>query len=131
MARKRSPDKPPCPRRGATAVKRNGSKGGKLRRVCPECRRSFGPTFGTAMYRLRTSSAEVVRTLLIVMRRGNLSAAAEITGHKVEAVGRRLRAAARQAEAITEALAHDLHLTEVRGGCFPVHCQEKGSCPIG
>jgi len=118
MSRKRSPDNPPCPRCGATEVNRNGSKGGKPRWVCLACRRSFGPTFGTAMYRLRTPPAEVARTLLVVMRRGSLSAAAEITGHKVETIRRWLRAAAQQAEAITEALVHDLHLTEVEVDAF-------------
>ena len=118
MARKRSPDNPPCPRCGATEVIRNGSKGGKPRWVCLVCRRSFGPTYGTAMYRLRASPAEVAHTLLIVMRRGSLSAAEEITSHKYETVGRWLRAAAQQAEAITEVLVHDLHLTEEEVDAF-------------
>jgi len=118
MPRKRSPDNPPCPRCGATEVNRNGSKDGKPRWVCLACGRSFGPTFGTAMYRLRTPPAEVARTLLIVMRRGSLSAAEEITGHKYETISRWLRAAAQQADAITEALVHDLHLTEVEVDAF-------------
>lgn len=118
MARKRSPNNPPCPRCGATRVNRNGSKDGRPRWVCQVCRRSFGPTFGTAMYRLRTPPDEVARTLLIVMRRGSLSASEEITGHKYETVGRWLRAAARQAEAITQALVHDLHLSEVEVDAF-------------
>jgi hypothetical protein len=70
------------------------------------------------MYRLRTPPDEVARTLLIVMRRGSLSASEEITGHKYETVGRWLRAAARQAEAITQALVHDLHLSEVEVDAF-------------
>jgi len=41
----------------------------------------FGPTLGTAIYRLRNSPTEVARTLLVVMRRGSLSAAEEITNH--------------------------------------------------
>ena len=118
MPRKRSPDNPPCPRCGATEVNRNGSKGGKPRWVCLACRRSFGPTFGTPMYRLRTPPAEVARTLLVVMRRGSLSAAEEITGHKCETISRWLRGAAQQAEAITEALVHELHLTEVEVDAF-------------
>jgi len=68
---------PPCPRYGATHVVKNGSKGGRPRWVCQNCGRSFGPTLGTAMYRLRVTPAEVARTLLVVMRRGSLSAAEE------------------------------------------------------
>ncbi len=118
MARKPSPDNPTCPHCGAAHVVRNGSKDGRPRWVCRQCRRSFGPTYGTPMYRLRTPPAEVGRTLLIVMRRGSLSAAEEISGHKYETIGRWLRAAAQHAQAITEVLVRDLHLTEVEVDAF-------------
>ncbi len=118
MARKPSPDNPLCPHCGGRHVIRNGHKDGRQRWVCRECGRSFGPTFGTAMYRLRTPPEEVARALLVVMRRGSLSAAEEITGHKYETIGRWLRAAARQAEMITEVLVRDLHLTEVEVDAF-------------
>jgi hypothetical protein len=59
--------------------------------------------------------AEVARTLLVVMRRGSLSAAEEITGHKYETIGRWLRMAAQHA---TEVLVHDLHLSEVEVDAF-------------
>ncbi len=77
------------------------------------------------MYRLRTPPAEVGRTLLIVMRRGSLSAAEEISGHKYETIGRWLRAAAQHAQAITEVLVRDLHLTEVEVGCLLVICKKS------
>ncbi len=112
MARKPSPHNPPCPHCQSPHVIRNGHKGGRQRWVCRLCNRSFGPTWGTPMYRLRNTPTEVARTLLVVMRRGSLSAAEEITGHEYETVGRWLSAAARQAEAITHALVHDLYLTE-------------------
>jgi hypothetical protein len=70
------------------------------------------------MYRLRVTPAEVARTLLVVMRRGSLSAAEEITGHKYETIGRWLRMAAQHAEALTEVLVHDLHLSEVEVDAF-------------
>jgi hypothetical protein len=70
------------------------------------------------MYRLRTPPAEIARTLLVVMRRGSLSAAEEITGHKYETIGRWLRAAAQHAEAITQVLVHDLHLSQVEVDAF-------------
>ena len=106
---------PPCPRCGATHVVKNGSKGGRPHWVCQNCGRLFGPTLGTAMYRLRVTPAEVARTLLVVMRRGSLSAAEEITGHKYETIGRWLRMAAQHA---TEVLVHDLHLSEVEVDAF-------------
>jgi transposase-like protein len=118
MNRKPNSQNPPCPRCGATHVVKNGSKGGRPRWVCQNCGRSFGPTLGTAMYRLRVTPAEVARTLLVVMRRGSLSAAEEITGHKYETIGRWLRMAAQHAEALTEVLVHDLHLSEVEVDAF-------------
>jgi hypothetical protein len=69
------------------------------------------------MYRLRNTPM-VACTLLVVMRRGTLSAAEEVTGHKYETIGRWLRAAATQAEQITNALVHDLHLTVVEVDAF-------------
>jgi hypothetical protein len=63
------------------------------------------------MYRLRTPPQEVGRALLVVMRRGSLRAAEEITGHKYETIGRWLRLAAEHAEALTEVLVHDLELS--------------------
>jgi hypothetical protein len=56
--------------------------------------------------------------LLIVMRRGSLSAAEEISGHKYETIGRWLRSAAQHAQVITEILVRDLHLTEVEVDAF-------------
>ena len=58
------------------------------------------------------------QTLLAVMRRGSLSAAEEITGHKYETIDRWLRMAAQHAEALTEVLVHDLHLSEVEVDAF-------------
>jgi hypothetical protein len=52
------------------------------------------------------------------MRRGSRSAAEAITGHKVETIRRRRRAAARHAEALTEVLVHDWHLSEVEVDAF-------------
>jgi hypothetical protein len=70
------------------------------------------------MDRWRATPTEVARTLLVVMRRGSLSAAEAITGHKVETIRRWRRAAARHAEALTEVLVHDLPLSEVEVDAF-------------
>ena len=90
---------------------RNGTLKGRQRYHCKGCGAWFGETHGTAMYRLRTPPQEVGRALLVVMRRGSLRAAGEITGHKYETIGRWLRLAAEHAEALTEVLVHDLELS--------------------
>ena len=65
------------------------------------------------MYGLKTPVAEVAQALLIVMRRGSLRAAEEITGHNYETIGEWLKRAATQAEALTAVLSSDLHLAQV------------------
>jgi transposase-like protein len=105
--------KPPCPTPDCAAphVVRNGTLKGRQRYHCKGCGAWFGETHGTPMYRLRTPPEEVGRVLLVVMRRGSLRAAEEITGHKYETIGRWLRLAAEHAEALTEVLVHDLELS--------------------
>jgi transposase-like protein len=106
-------NKLPCPTPDCAAphVVRNGTLKGHQRYHCKGCGAWFGETHGTPMYRLRTPPQEVGRALLVVMRRGSLRAAEEITGHKYETIGRWLRLAAEHAEALTEVLVHDLELS--------------------
>ena len=119
MARPPSLDNPPCPRCGAVHTAKEGyTPSGRQRWQCRGCGKTFGPTLGTPLYRLHTPAAEVARSLLVVMRRGSLSAAEELTGHKYETLGRWLRAAAAHADALSAALVHDLHLTAVEVDAF-------------
>ncbi len=104
----------------------NGSARGRKRWLCRGCRRSFGVTTGTAVAGLKTDVAEVARTLLVVLRRGSLRAAEEVTGHKYETIGRWLRRAAAHAEALTEVLVHELALTEVEVDEFWSFVRTKG-----
>lgn len=111
----KSPSIPTCPNPACTKshVIRNGSSGGRKRYECRGCGRFFGETAGTPMYRLHTPAAEVARALLVVMRRGSLRAAEEITGHKYETIGMWLRRASEHAEALSEIFTQDLHLSTV------------------
>jgi transposase-like protein len=79
---------PPCPNPKCpqSRVVRNGSHRGRPRYHCRSCKTYFGETQGTPMYGLKTPAAEVAQALLIVMRRGSLRAAEEITGHKYETI---------------------------------------------
>jgi hypothetical protein len=99
-------------------VWRNGSSRGHPRFSCADCGKSFGPRFGTPLYRVRTPVKEIAQALLIVMRRGSLSAAEEITGHKWETIREWLVRANSQAEALTVALVKDLELDEVEVDAF-------------
>ncbi len=129
MARPAARDNPAGAHCGHRPTVRNGHMRGQQRWRCAGCGRSFGPTTGTAVYRLKTPVAEVARALLVVLRRGSLRAAEEITGHKYETIGRWLRQAAAHAEALTDALVHDLHLTEVEVDEFWSFVHHKGGLP--
>lgn len=115
----------PNPNCSQPQVVRNGSYRGRQRYRCKTCHTFFGETQGTVMYNLKTPAAEIAQALLIVMRRGSLRAAEEITGHKYETIGMWLKRAARQAEAVTEALANDLHLDQVEIDEFWSFVQKK------
>ncbi|MGH2583523.1 MAG: transposase [Dehalococcoidia bacterium] len=122
---------PSCPRCGHAATVRTGHTRGRQRWRCGGCRRTFGPTTGTAMYRLKTPPAEVAQALRVVLRRGSLLAAEEVTGHKYETVGRWLRQAAAHAEALTTALVTEVHLTEVEVDEFWSIVHDKGGRATG
>jgi len=77
------------------------------------------------MYNLKTPAAEVAQALLIVMRRGSLRAAEEITGHKYETISVWLKRAATHAAALTQVLASDLHLNQVEIDEFWSFVQKK------
>jgi transposase-like protein len=118
---------PPCPNPECIQphVVRNGSHRGRQRYWCRSCKTYFGETEGTPMYRLKTEASEVAQALLIVMRRGSLRAAEEITGHKYETISLWLKRAASHAAAITEVLASDLHLNQVEIDEFWSFVQKK------
>ena len=111
----RSAPRPPCPDLNCAAphVVRNGTLHGRQRYHCRGCGAWFGETHGTLLYRLRTPPAEISRALLVVLRRGSLRAAEELTGHKYETIGHWLKLAAAHAEALEEALVRDLGLSAV------------------
>jgi len=118
---------PQCPNPTCVGshVVRNGSHRGRARYHCRTCKTYFGETQGTPMYGLKTPAAEVAQALLIVMRRGSLRGAEEITGHKYETISVWLKRAATHAEALTQLLANDLHLSQVEIDEFWSFVQKK------
>ena len=118
---------PPCPNAECkeSHVVRNGSHRGRQRYCCRSCQTYFGETQPTPMYGLKTDASEVAQALLILMRRGSLRAAEEITGHTYETIGVWLKRAASHAAAITQVLASDLHLSQVEIDEFWSFVQKK------
>lgn len=99
-------------------MRSNGSSRGHRRWRCGDCGKSFGSTYATPLYRLRTPVGEIAKTLLVVMRRGSLSAAEEITGHKWETVRDWLILAGAHADKLTDELVKGLELDEVEVDAF-------------
>lgn len=129
MARRPRPDNPPCGHCGHAQTVSNGSSRGHRQWRCTRCGRSFRTTTGTPLHHLRTPVGEIARALLVVMRRGSLRAAEEITGHKYETIGAWLRRAGAHAEALTEVLVTDLGLVEVEVDEFWSFVRYKGGQP--
>jgi transposase-like protein len=130
--RKEQASLPPCPNPNCPGshLVRNGSHRGRARYHCRSCKTSFGETQGTPMYGLKTPAAEVAQALLVVIRRGSLRAAEEITGHKYETISMWLKRAATYAEALTQVLASDLHLSQVEIDEF-WSCVQKKTAQLG
>lgn len=123
--RKEQVDLPSCPNCRESHVVRNGSHRGRQRYCCRSCKAYFGETQGTPMYGLKTPEAEVAQALLIVMRRGSLRAAEEMTGPKYETISVWLKRAAIHAQALTHVWADDLHLSQVEIDEFWSFVQKK------
>ena len=125
--RKEQASLPSCPNPdcGESHVVRNGSHRGRQRYHCRTCKTYFGETQGTPMYGLKTPAAEVAQALLVVMRRGSLRAAEEITGHTYETISVWLKRAATHAAALTQVLASDLQLNQVEIDEFWSFVQKK------
>jgi transposase-like protein len=113
MGRPRSPQNPSCPRCGASKTVSKGHEKGRPRWHCRACGRSFGQTAGTPLYRLKTDTAEIIRAIQVVLHRGSLRAAEEQTGHNYDTIAAWIKRLGDHAEALTDLLVHDLHLSEV------------------
>jgi transposase-like protein len=113
MGRSRNLHNPACARCGAAETVSKGKASGRQRWRCLACGRSFGETLSTPLYGLKTDIGEIVRALQVVLHRGSLRAAEEQTGHNYETIATWLRRIGAHAEAMTDLLARDLHLTEV------------------
>ncbi|MEO6086756.1 MAG: hypothetical protein ABIQ18_26940 [Umezawaea sp.] len=118
MGRKGVEDSEPCPHCGGRSVRRNGTNRGKQRWACRDCGKTFGATLGTALYGVHTPAEEIARTLLILMRRGSLRSAEEISGHKWETIKGWLLRASKHGEELTGVLVKELELDEVEVDAF-------------
>jgi hypothetical protein len=78
------------------------------------------------LFHLHTPLAEIVRAIRIVLRRGSLRAAEELTGHNYETIATWIRRIGQHAEAVTEILVRDLALSAVEADEFWSFVGKKG-----
>jgi transposase-like protein len=118
-----------CPRCGGTHCTRDGSSRGHRRWRCRECGRTFAETVGTPLFGLRTPLPEIVRAILVVLRRGSLRAAEEQTGHNYETIAAWIQRLGHHADVVTQLLVRDLQLSEIEIDEFWSFVGAKGGAP--
>jgi transposase-like protein len=115
-----------CPRCHGLHCIRLGITRGHQRWRCQECRRTWSDTLGTPLFHVHTPRPEIVRAIRIVLRRGSLRAAEEITGHHYETIATWIKRLGEHAQAVTDILVHDLELSEVEVDEFWSFIGQKG-----
>lgn len=118
-----------CPRCQGRHCIRYGQSRGRRRLKCQDCGRTFAETTGTPLFHLHTPLPEIVRAIRVVMRRGSLRAAEELTGHNYETIGEWIRRIGDHAEAVSDVMVHDLELSEVEIDEFWSFVGKKGGAP--
>jgi transposase-like protein len=118
-----------CPRCQGTHCVGNGSSRGHRRWLCRDCGRTFAATVGTPLFHLHTPVSEIVRAIMVVLRRGSLRAAEEQTGHNYETIAGWIRRIGAHADAVSEVLVRDLELSEVELDEFWSFVGKKGELP--
>lgn len=108
---------------------RFGTRKGAQRWRCPGCRRTWNALPGTPLFHLHTPLPEIVRTIRIVLARGSLRAAEELTGHNYDTIAVWIRRLGEHAEAVTEVMVRDLALSEVEIDEFWSFVGKKGGAP--
>lgn len=123
----------PCPRCGKVNHIRYGQANGHQRWRCRACGRTWNDRLGTPLFHLHTPLPEIVRTIRMVMSRGSLRAAEELTGHNYDTIAVWLQRLGAHAEAVTELLVRDLALSEVEIDEFvrPVPLKAAGAAGRG
>ena len=87
---------------------------GRFRRLrCNACGRTFSENYGTPFYGIKTERERVVQALKMVVERGSMRGAARAMGVDKDTICEWVRKASEHAEAFSEYMLHDLHMTAV------------------
>ena len=98
----------------AQIIRFGKTKNGTQRYRCKGCGQTFTETHGTVFYRRQTSRATILETLALLAEGVRISSIARVKGIKEDTILDWLRAAARQAEAVEEALLKDYRISQAQ-----------------
>jgi transposase-like protein len=102
--------------RGKGNIAVNGWSGRRRRfrqLICHGCGKTFSENKGTPFYGIHTDRERIVQALKMVVERGSMRGAARAMGVDKDTICEWVRKASEHAEAFTEYMFHDLHMTVV------------------
>ncbi|GIV82134.1 MAG: hypothetical protein KatS3mg051_1488 [Anaerolineae bacterium] len=98
----------------ARIIRFGKTKNGTQRYRCKGCGRTFTETRGTVFYRRQASRETILETLALLAEGVRISSIARAKGIKEDTILDWLRAAARQAAAVEEALLKDYRISQAQ-----------------
>nr|WP_276977692.1 hypothetical protein [Ferrimicrobium acidiphilum] len=81
--------------------------------ACHACGKTFSENYGTPFYGIHTDREKIVEALKMVVERGSMRGAARAMGVDKDTICDWVRKASEHAEAFSEYMLHDLHMTTV------------------
>jgi transposase-like protein len=100
--------------KGNVAV--NGFSGRRKRfrqLICHACGKTFSENYGTPFYGIKSEREKVVQALKMVVERGSMRGAARAIGVDKDTVMDWVRKASEHADAFSQYMLHDLHMSSV------------------
>ena len=116
----------------ARIIRFGKTKNGTQRYQCKECNRTFTATHGTVFYRRQASRETILETLALLAEGVRISSIARAKGIKADTILDWLRAAARQAATVEDALLKDYRISQAQiDGLWTYvgHKGHKGGAP--
>jgi transposase-like protein len=110
----------------AQIIRFGKTQNGTQRYRCKGCGRTFTETWGTVFYRRQASRETILETLALLAEGVRISSLARAKGIKEDTILDWLRAAARQAEAIEDALLKDYRIGQAQLDALWTYVGHKG-----
>jgi transposase-like protein len=98
----------------AQIIRFGKTKNGTQRYRCKGCGQTFTETHGTLFYRRQTSRETILETLALLAEGVRISSISRVKGIKEDTILAWVRAAARQAEAVEDALLKDYRISQAQ-----------------